>query len=65
MLRDTVTDVFTYLVVDSSGSAFDTANITITVTGVNDTPVAADDTGAVNEDATLTVSSAASGVVQG
>ena len=61
---ETVTDVFTYLVVDSSGSAFDTANITITVTGVNDTPVAADDTGAVNEDATLTVSSAASGVVQ-
>ena len=59
---DTVTDVFTYTV--SDGSATDTATITFTITGANDTPVAADDTGAVNEDATLTVSSAASGVVQ-
>ena len=59
---DTATDVFTYTV--SDGTATDTATLTITITGVNDTPVAVNDTGAVNEDATLTVSSAASGVVQ-
>ena len=59
---DTVTDSFTYTM--SDGTATDTATLIITVTGVNDTPIAADDTGAVNEDATLTVSSAASGVVQ-
>ena len=59
---DTVTDSFTYTI--SDGDATDTATLIITVTGVNDTPIAADDTGAVNEDATLTVSSAASGVVQ-
>jgi VCBS repeat-containing protein len=51
---DTVTDVFTYTV--SDGSATDTATITITITGVNDAPVAQNDTGTVNEDATLTVS---------
>ncbi|WP_440618263.1 VCBS domain-containing protein [Candidatus Pelagibacter sp. HIMB1493] len=59
---DTATDVFTYTV--SDGTATDTATLTITITGVNDAPVAVNDTGAVNEDATLTVSSAASGVVQ-
>ena len=51
---DTVTDVFTYTV--SDGTATDTATITITITGVNDAPVAQNDTGTVNEDATLTVS---------
>ncbi|MDC0997178.1 Ig-like domain-containing protein, partial [Candidatus Pelagibacter sp.] len=51
---DTVTDVFTYTL--SDGTATDTATITITVTGVNDAPVAQNDTGTVNEDATLTVS---------
>ena len=59
---DTVTDVFTYTL--SDGSATDTATLTITITGVNDDPVANVDTGAVDEDATLTVSSAASGVIQ-
>ena len=40
----------------SDGTNTDTATLVITVTGVNDDPVAVDDTGAVNEDATLTVS---------
>ena len=51
---DTVTDVFNYTL--SDGTTTDTATITITVTGINDAPVAANDTGSVNEDATLTVS---------
>ncbi len=49
---DTATDVFTYTV--SDGTATDTATLTITVTGVNDTPVAVNDTDSVNEDATVT-----------
>ena len=52
---DTATDVFTYTV--SDGTATDTGTITITVTGINDAPVAVDDTDAVNEDATVTRSS--------
>ncbi len=52
---DIVTDVFTYTISDGNGGT-DTANLTITVTGVNDAPVAQNDTGTVNEDATLTVS---------
>jgi VCBS repeat-containing protein len=59
---DIVTDSFNYTV--SDGTATDTAVITITVIGVNDAPVANVDIGVVNEDATLTVSSASSGVVQ-
>ena len=59
---DTVTDVFTYTL--SDGTVTTTATITITVTGVNDAPTAVNDTGSVNEDATVTVSSAASGVIQ-
>ena len=55
---DTATDVFTYTV--SDGTATDTATITITVTGVNDAPVAVNDTDAVNEDATVTRSSGSS-----
>ena len=49
---DTVTDVFVYTV--SDGTATDTANLTITVTGVNDDPVAVNDTDSVNEDDTVT-----------
>ena len=49
---DTVTDVFNYTV--SDGSATDTATITITVTGINDAPVAVNDIDAVDEDATIT-----------
>jgi VCBS repeat-containing protein len=43
---------FNYTV--SDGSATDMATITITVNGINDAPVAVDDTDAVNEDATIT-----------
>ena len=39
----------------SDGTATTTANITITILGANDAPVAANDYGAINEDATLTV----------
>ena len=49
---DTATDVFTYTISDTVDTA--TATLTITVTGVNDTPVAVDDTDTVAEDATVT-----------
>ena len=49
------TDVFTYTLYD--GTATTTATLTITV---NSAPVAADNTGIVNEDGTLTVSDGAS-----
>ena len=51
---ETATDVFVYTL--SYGTASTTANLTITILGANDAPVARDDTGTVNEDATLTVS---------
>ncbi|MDC0406942.1 Ig-like domain-containing protein, partial [Candidatus Pelagibacter sp.] len=60
---DTVTDSFTYTV--SDGTDTDTATLIITVTGVNDAPVADDETGAVNEDATLTVTDGTSDVLHG
>ena len=49
---DTATDVFVYTV--SDGTSTDTANLTITVTGINDDPAAVNDTDSVNEDATVT-----------
>ena len=52
---DTVTDAFNYTVSDGNGED-DIAVLTITVVGINDDPVAQNDTGTVNEDATLTVS---------
>ena len=55
----TATDTFTYTVSDGGGTT-DTADLVITVTGVG--PQAVADTGAVNEDATLTVNEA-SGVI--
>ena len=55
---DTATDIFTYTL--SDGTATDTGTITITVTGVNDAPVAVNDTDAVNEDATVTRTSGSS-----
>jgi VCBS repeat-containing protein len=51
---ESATDTFVYTL--SDGTAITTANITITVLGANDGPVAQNDTGTVNEDATLTVS---------
>ena len=50
---DVVTDSFNYTV--SDGTATDTAVITITVIGINDTPVAQNDVGVIVEDGTLTV----------
>ena len=60
---DTVTDSFTYTI--SDGDAIDTATLIITVTGINDAPVADNETGAVNEDATLTVTDGTSDVLHG
>ena len=57
-LNDNVTDVFTYTL--SDGAQTSTATLTITVTGVNDAPVAVNDTDSVNEDATVTQSSGSS-----
>ncbi|MDF1862871.1 MAG: Ig-like domain-containing protein, partial [Verrucomicrobiales bacterium] len=54
---DVVTDVFTYTIDDGNGGA-DTAQLTITVTGTNDAPVAVDDTSAVDEDGSLVVNQA-------
>ncbi|WP_439393019.1 VCBS domain-containing protein [Bradyrhizobium sp. PMVTL-01] len=60
---DSKTETFTATVTDDKG-AVATQLITITVQGTNDAPVANADTGAVNEDATLTVT-AANGVIRG
>ncbi len=45
-----VTDIFSYEATD--GTASDAATLTVTVTGVNDPPVAVDDTADITEDAT-------------
>jgi len=47
---DWTTDTFVYWVSDGHG-ATDQATMTVTITGVNDAPVAANDTASVNEDA--------------
>ncbi|MCX7096464.1 MAG: Ig-like domain-containing protein, partial [Methylococcales bacterium] len=60
----TANDVFSYSVVDPDGGLSNITTLTITVTGKNDNPVANPDLGAVNEDATLSVS-AANGVILG
>ncbi len=54
---DTITDIFTYTVKDDNDVNSDTATLTITITGLDDDPVGVNDTGAINEDKTLTVSS--------
>ena len=58
----TAIDYFNYTV--TSGSQTDTAVLAITVTGLNDAPVAANDTGSVNEGETLTVSNGSSDIVE-
>ena len=58
---DYVYDYFNYTV--TSGSQTDTAVIRITVGGVNDAPVAANDTGSVNEGETLTVTDGSSDII--
>ena len=52
------TDSFNYTVTDEFG-ATDIATLTITVNSINVAPVAANNTGTINEDATLTVSDGA------
>ena len=54
--------MFTYTVSDDADVNSDTGQITITITGVDDDAVGVNDTGAVNEDATLSVNTA-SGVL--
>ena len=64
---DVVYDYFNYTVQDQSKSGTydtDTATLTITVTGTNAAPVANNDTGSINENATLTVSNGSSDVVE-
>ena len=51
---ETATEVFTYTVKDDTNNT-DTATITITILGVDDAPVAVDDTGYIAEGSTLTV----------
>ena len=62
---DVVTDVFTYTLTDGTTSDNQTATLTITVTGINDTPVAQDDVGVIAEDSTLTVTNGANANVSG
>ncbi|WP_124962391.1 Ig-like domain-containing protein, partial [Sulfurisoma sediminicola] len=57
----TLADTFTYTVRDAAG-ATSTATLTVTLQGANDAPVGVNDTGAVNEDATVTAT-AATGVL--
>ena len=52
-MGESATDKFIYTL--SDGTTTTTAELTITVLGANDAPVAADDYGAINENATLTV----------
>ena len=54
---DTATDVFTYTVSDGSLTA--TGTLTITIEGINDAPVAQDDFGFIDENATLEVTATA------
>jgi VCBS repeat-containing protein len=49
-----VPDTFSYTVSDGNGGT-DTATVSVTVTGVNDAPAAADDSGATNADTPLTI----------
>jgi VCBS repeat-containing protein len=61
---DVVTDTFNYTVSDGQGET-DIAVLTITVVGINDTPVADDETNSVNEDAAITVTDGTTDVLHG
>jgi Bacterial Ig domain/Bacterial cadherin-like domain/RTX calcium-binding nonapeptide repeat (4 copies) len=50
-VNQTASDGFTYVASDSQGASSNTATVVVTITGVNDGPVAHDDTNATNEDA--------------
>ncbi len=49
---ETATDTFSYTASDGNGG-FSTASVTVTITGINDAPVANDDSNDVAEDGTL------------
>jgi len=49
----TTTDTFEYTLADGQGGA-DTATVTVTVTGINDAPVALDDSGSTDKDTSFT-----------
>ncbi|WP_442510845.1 Ig-like domain-containing protein [Novipirellula sp. SH528] len=49
-----IVDSFTYTVVDENGGT-DTAVVNVTVTGINDVPVALDDTAITSEDLSVTI----------
>lgn len=59
---DTLDDTFTYTISDGNGGT-DTATATITINGVNDVPVANNDMYQVSQGATLTTSTAATGLL--
>ena len=59
---ETTTAGFSYTINDDLGATSNTANVTITVTPVNDAPVASNDNYNIEEDLTLTVDQA-SGVI--
>ena len=61
---DIVTDTFNYTVSDGQGET-DIATITITITGINDAPVADNETGSVNISQTLTVTDGSSDLLDG
>ncbi len=58
---DTLADVFTYTMTDTAGLT-STAQITVTIHGANDAPVAFNDTYSTNEDIALTALTTAPGV---
>jgi len=56
---ETTNDSFTYTINDASGAVSNTATVSITVTPVNDVPVANNDSATVNEAATVNIDLAA------
>ncbi len=52
---ETISDSFTYTIRDLDGAVSNEATVTITVTPVNDAPIAGDDTATVDEDRTVTI----------
>src|SRR5204863_1438056 len=60
----TAIDTFSYTAKDPGGLVSNSTTLSITITGTNDAPVANADAGAVNANATLTVS-ATNGVIRG
>ena len=55
---ESTTDSFTYTAFDGTANSASDATVTITINGVNDAPVAVDDTGSTDENTSLTVAAA-------